>query len=168
MTHCFLAPTAAAHAIAAPSDGDFILQDREHTLSLPSELVYRVSAKVLLKLPHAGAHKAVVVGSGGLSTGQAGKFSYSGSQGMKTLRKEGTGAVLINLNVVMWQTSHQLALEVYLLPTSVDCAAYVLEKERPDGILLAFSGQSAPSVSTRLDVTFLALYDILFLSFFVT
>jgi len=92
-----------------------------------------------------------MVGSGGLSIGQAGEFDYSGSQAMKALREEGIDAVLINPNIATWQTSHQLASEVYFLPISVDYVAYVLEKERPDGILLTFGGQSALNVGIELD-----------------
>jgi carbamoyl-phosphate synthase large subunit len=66
------------------------------------------------------------VGSGGLSIGQAGEFDYSGSQAMKALREEGVEAVLVNPNIATWQTSHQLASEVYFLPVTPD---YVPEKK---------------------------------------
>jgi carbamoyl-phosphate synthase large subunit len=102
-------------------------------------------------LPRPNVRKVVMVGSGGLSIGQAGEFDYSGSQAMKALREEGIDAVLINPNIATWQTSHQLASEVYFLPISVDYVAYVLEKERPDGILLTFGGQSALNVGIELD-----------------
>ncbi len=147
----FPAPTAVARAIATPSVGDFVPQDGERVLNSPSELARRLSAKVLPKLPRADVRKVVMVGSGGLSIGQAGEFDYSGSQAMKALREEGIDAVLINPNIATWQTSHQLASEVYFLPISVDYVAYVLEKERPDGILLTFGGQSALNVGIELD-----------------
>ncbi|KAI9441667.1 carbamoyl-phosphate synthase [Lactarius indigo] len=147
----FPAPTTVARAIAAPSVGDFVPQDGERVLNSPSELARRLSAKVLPKLPRADVRKVVMVGSGGLSIGQAGEFDYSGSQAMKALREEGIDAVLINPNIATWQTSHQLASEVYFLPISVDYVAYVLEKERPDGILLTFGGQSALNVGIELD-----------------
>jgi carbamoyl-phosphate synthase large subunit len=150
-TRHFPAPTAVARAIAAPSVGDFVPQDGERVLNSPSELARRLSAKVLPKLPRADVRKVVMVGSGGLSIGQAGEFDYSGSQAMKALREEGIDAVLINPNIATWQTSHQLASEVYFLPISVDYVAYVLEKERPDGILLTFGGQSALNVGIELD-----------------
>ena len=95
--------------------------------------------------------KVLIVGSGGLSIGQAGEFDYSGSQALKALREEGVDAVLINPNIATWQTSHQLASEVYFLPITADYVAYVLEKERPDGILLTFGGQSALNVGIELD-----------------
>jgi len=145
------APTAVARAIATPSVGDFVPQDGERVLNSPSEVARRLSAKVLPKLPRPDVRKVVMVGSGGLSIGQAGEFDYSGSQAMKALREEGIDAVLINPNIATWQTSHQLASEVYFLPISVDYVAYVLEKERPDGILLTFGGQSALNVGIELD-----------------
>lgn len=92
-----------------------------------------------------------MVGSGGLSIGQAGEFDYSGSQALKALSEEGIDAVLINPNIATWQTSHQLASEVYFLPITADYVAYVLEKEQPDGILLTFGGQSALNVGIALD-----------------
>ncbi|KAI0002176.1 carbamoyl-phosphate synthase [Russula compacta] len=144
-------PTTVVRAIAAPSVGDFVPQDGERVLNSPSELARRMSAKVLPKLPRPDVRKVVMVGSGGLSIGQAGEFDYSGSQAMKALREEGIDAVLINPNIATWQTSHQLASEVYFLPISVDYVAYVLEKERPDGILLTFGGQSALNVGIELD-----------------
>ncbi|TDL23038.1 carbamoyl-phosphate synthase [Rickenella mellea] len=138
-------------AIAAPAVGSYAPKDGEHVLSSPSELARKISAKVLPKLPRPDVRKVVVVGSGGLSIGQAGEFDYSGSQAMKALREEGVDAVLINPNIATWQTSHQLASEVYFLPITADYVAYVLEKERPDGILLTFGGQSALNVGIQLD-----------------
>ncbi|KAH8103741.1 hypothetical protein DFH11DRAFT_1767860 [Phellopilus nigrolimitatus] len=117
----------------------------------PSELARKISAKVLPKMPRPDVRKVVIVGSGGLSIGQAGEFDYSGSQVLKALREEGVDAVLINPNIATWQTSHQLASEVYFLPITADYVAYALEKERPDGILLTFGRQSALNVGIQLD-----------------
>lgn len=147
----FTHPSLPARAVAAPIVGDYAPQDGERVLNSPSELARRISAKVLPKLPRADVKKVVMVGSGGLSIGQAGEFDYSGSQAMKALREEGIDAVLINPNIATWQTSHHLASEVYFLPISVDYVAYVLEKERPDGVLLTFGGQSALNVGIELD-----------------
>jgi len=143
--------TFPSRAIAAPAVGSYKPKEGEHVLNSPSELARKISAKVLPKLPRPDVQKVVVVGSGGLSIGQAGEFDYSGSQAMKALREEGVDAVLINPNIATWQTSHQLASEVYFLPITVDYVAYVLEKERPDGILLTFGGQSALNVGIELD-----------------
>lgn len=151
-------PTATKprQAIAAPAVGSYGQKgdapaDDEHVLSSPSELARRISAKVLPKIPRPDVRKVVVVGSGGLSIGQAGEFDYSGSQALKALHEEGVEAVLINPNIATWQTSHQLASEVYFLPITTDYVAYVLEKERPDGVFLTFGGQSALNVGIALD-----------------
>ena len=138
-------------AIATPAIGSYAPNEGEHTLSSPSELARKISAKVLPKIPRPDVRRVVVVGSGGLSIGQAGEFDYSGSQALKALSEEGVEAILINPNIATWQTSHQLAAEVYFLPITADYVAYVLEKERPDGILLTFGGQSALNVGIALD-----------------
>lgn len=146
-----LVPTKPLRAIAAPAVGSYAPKKDEHVLSSPSELARKISAKVLPQLPRPDVRKVVIVGSGGLSIGQAGEFDYSGSQALKALREEGVDAVLINPNIATWQTSHQLASEVYFLPITPDYVAYVLEKERPDGVLLTFGGQSALNVGIELD-----------------
>lgn len=147
----FQAPTLPRRAIAAPAVGSYPSKEGDHVLSSPSELARKLSANVLPKIPRPDVRKVVVIGSGGLSIGQAGEFDYSGSQAMKALREEGVEAVLINPNIATWQTSHQLASEVYFLPITPDYVAYVLEKERPDGVLLTFGGQSALNVGIELD-----------------
>ena len=145
------AATKARRAVAAPAVGEYAPKDGEHVLNSPSEIARRISAKVLPNIPRANVQKVLVVGSGGLSIGQAGEFDYSGSQALKALAEEGVSAVLINPNIATWQTSHQLASEVYFLPVTPAYVAYVLEKERPDGILLTFGGQSALNVGIELD-----------------
>lgn len=148
------APTATkpVHAIARAAVGSYSKDgENEHVLSSPSELARKISAKVLPKIPRPNVNKVLIVGSGGLSIGQAGEFDYSGSQALKALREEGVDAILINPNIATWQTSHELASEVYFLPITADYVAYVLEKERPDGILLTFGGQSALNVGIELD-----------------
>lgn len=144
-------PSKVARAVAAPAVGSYHPKADENVLNSPSEVARRISAKVLPKIVRPDVRKVVVVGSGGLSIGQAGEFDYSGSQALKALREEGVDAVLINPNIATWQTSHQLASEVYFLPITPEYVAYVLEKERPDGILLTFGGQSALNVGIALD-----------------
>lgn len=147
-----LAPTKPRYAIARAAVGSYSKDgEGEHVLNSPSELARKISAKVLPKIPRPDVRKVLIVGSGGLSIGQAGEFDYSGSQALKALREEGVDAVLINPNIATWQTSHELASEVYFLPITADYVAYVLEKERPDGILLTFGGQSALNVGIELD-----------------
>ncbi|SJK97857.1 probable Carbamoyl-phosphate synthase arginine-specific large chain [Armillaria ostoyae] len=151
ITRLALKATNPVRAVAAPAVGNYSPNDNGNAPSSPSEIARKISAKVLPKLPRPKVQKVVVVGSGGLSIGQAGEFDYSGSQALKALSEEGIDAVLINPNIATWQTSHQLASEVYFLPITADYVAYVLEKEQPDGILLTFGGQSALNVGIALD-----------------
>ncbi|EJT49334.1 Carbamoyl-phosphate synthase arginine-specific larg e chain [Trichosporon asahii var. asahii CBS 2479] len=139
------------YAVAAPAVGSYHQVDGQPTLNSPSELARRISAKVLPKLEKPDVKKVLVVGSGGLSIGQAGEFDYSGSQAIKALRESNVETILINPNIATIQTSHHLASEIYFLPVTADYVAYVLEKERPDGILLTFGGQSALNVGIQLD-----------------
>ncbi|KAK0226261.1 carbamoyl-phosphate synthase [Armillaria fumosa] len=150
-TRLALKATNPVRAVAAPAVGNYSPNDNGNASSSPSEIARKISARVLPKLPRPKVQKVVVVGSGGLSIGQAGEFDYSGSQALKALSEEGIDAVLINPNIATWQTSHQLASEVYFLPITADYVAYVLEKEQPDGILLTFGGQSALNVGIALD-----------------
>ena len=87
--------------------------------------------------------KVLVLGSGGLSIGQAGEFDYSGSQAIKALKQDGVHTVLINPNVATVQTAKGLADKVYFLPITPDYVIQVLKHERPDGVLLSFGGQTA-------------------------
>lgn len=146
----FLSPSKSLKAVAAPAVGSYG-QNADPVLNSPSEIARRISAQVLPKISRPDVRKVLVVGSGGLSIGQAGEFDYSGSQALKALHEEAIQAILINPNIATWQTSHQLASEVYFLPITPDYVAYVLEKERPDGILLTFGGQSALNVGIELD-----------------
>lgn len=150
-TRNFPTPTKPVRAVASAAVGDYTAEDGERVLNSPSALARQLSARVLPKLPKPDVQKVLLVGSGGLSIGQAGEFDYSGSQALKALREAGVEAVLINPNIATWQTSHALASEVYFLPITPDYVAYVLEKERPDGILLTFGGQSALNVGIALD-----------------
>lgn len=87
--------------------------------------------------------KILILGSGALKIGQAGEFDYSGSQAIKALKEEGIQTVLINPNIATIQTSKVLANEVYFLPVTPFFVEKVIEKEKPDGILLSFGGQTA-------------------------
>jgi len=94
--------------------------------------------------------KVLVLGSGALKIGQAGEFDYSGSQALKALREEGISSVLINPNIATIQTSEGIADQVYFLPITPDFVERIIEKERPDGILLAFGGQTALNCGTEM------------------
>ena len=94
--------------------------------------------------------KVLVLGSGALKIGQAGEFDYSGSQALKALREEGIRSVLINPNVATIQTSEGIADKVYFLPVNTFFVTEIIKKEHPDGILLAFGGQTALNCGTEL------------------
>ena len=96
------------------------------------------------------AKKVLILGSGGLKIGQAGEFDYSGSQAIKALREEGIKTVLINPNIATIQTSEGMADAVYFLPLTPEYVTQVIEKERPDGILLSFGGQTALNCGVNL------------------
>ena len=94
--------------------------------------------------------KVLVLGSGALKIGQAGEFDYSGSQALKALREEGISSVLINPNVATIQTSEGIADKVYFLPVTPFFVTEIIKKERPDGIMLAWGGQTGLKVGTEL------------------
>ncbi len=94
--------------------------------------------------------KVLLLGSGALKIGEAGEFDYSGSQALKALKEEGVATVLINPNIATVQTSEGVADEVYFLPVQPYFVERVIEKERPDGILLAFGGQTALNCGVEL------------------
>ena len=94
--------------------------------------------------------KVLVLGSGALKIGQAGEFDYSGSQALKALSDEGISSVLVNPNIATIQTSEGIADKVYFLPVNTHFVTEIIKKERPDGILLAFGGQTALNCGTEL------------------
>ena len=94
--------------------------------------------------------KVLVLGSGALKIGQAGEFDYSGSQALKALREEGIQSVLVNPNIATIQTSEGIADQVYFLPVTPYFVTRIIQRERPDGILLAFGGQTALNCGTEL------------------
>ena len=95
-------------------------------------------------------HKVLLLGSGALKIGEAGEFDYSGSQALKAMKEEGIKTVLINPNIATVQTSEGFADKIYFLPVTPDYVERVIEKERPDGILLAFGGQTALNCGVSL------------------
>ena len=94
--------------------------------------------------------KVLVLGSGALKIGEAGEFDYSGSQALKALREEGIYTVLINPNIATVQTSEGVADKIYFLPVNPFFVERVIAKERPDGVLLAFGGQTALNCGVEL------------------
>src|SRR6476660_8754781 len=95
--------------------------------------------------------KVLILGSGALKIGEAGEFDYSGSQAIKALKDEGITTILVNPNIATIQTSDHLADEIYFLPVSAEFVTKVIEKERPDGLLIAFGGQTALNCGLELD-----------------
>jgi carbamoyl-phosphate synthase large subunit len=98
-----------------------------------------------------GKSKILLLGSGGLRIGQAGEFDYSGTQAIKALKEEGHCVILINPNIATVQTDPGMADQVYLLPLNVHTVTEVIEKERPDKILLSFGGQTALNLGLALE-----------------
>ena len=87
--------------------------------------------------------KVLILGSGALKIGEAGEFDYSGTQALKALKEEGKTSILVNPNIATIQTSPELADKIYFLPVTADFVQRVIEKEKPDGVLLSFGGQTA-------------------------
>ena len=94
--------------------------------------------------------KVIILGSGALKIGEAGEFDYSGSQALKALKEEDVKTVLINPNIATVQTSEELADKIYFLPVTPYFVEKVIAKEKPDGILLSFGGQTALNCGTEL------------------
>ena len=107
--------------------------------------------------PRVSVKKVLILGSGGLSIGQAGEFDYSGSQAIKALKEEGIYTILINPNIATIQTSKGLADKVYFLPVNADFVRKVIKHERPDAIYCTFGGQTALQVGIQLKDEFEAL-----------
>jgi len=97
-----------------------------------------------------GIKKAIIFGSGGLKIGQAGEFDYSGSQAIKALKEEKIYTILINPNIATVQTDNDMANRVYFQPLNVATVTKILEKERPDAVLLSFGGQTALNLGLKL------------------
>ena len=95
-------------------------------------------------------HKVLLLGSGALKIGEAGEFDYSGSQALKALREEGIETVLINPNIATVQTSEGIADQIYFLPVTPFFVEKVIAREKPDGILLSFGGQTALNCGVAL------------------
>ena len=105
-----------------------------------------VKAQFSIKKPR----KVLLLGSGALKIGEAGEFDYSGSQALKVMKEEGVSTILVNPNIATHQTSLDLADNIYFVPITVDAVTKIIEKEKPDGILLAFGGQTALNCGVEL------------------
>ena len=94
--------------------------------------------------------KVLIIGSGAIKIGQAGEFDYSGSQAIKALKEEGVETILVNPNIATVQTSENLSDKIYFLPIDAGTVEKIIEKEKPNGILLAFGGQTALNIGVAL------------------
>lgn len=109
------------------------------------------------RVPRANVSKVVILGSGGLSIGQAGEFDYSGSQAIKALKEEGIYTILVNPNIATIATSKGLADKVYFLPVTPEFVRKIIKYEKPDGIYVTFGGQTALNVGVKLKDEFAEL-----------
>ena len=109
------------------------------------------------RTPRANVQKVLILGSGGLSIGQAGEFDYSGSQAIKALKEEGIYTVLVNPNIATIATSKGLADKVYFLPVTPEFVRKIIRYEKPDGIYVTFGGQTALNVGIALKDEFAGL-----------
>jgi len=134
-------------ACGGPTDTAFLFHDFIRNISEPmSNTVTTIPYS--LPVVH---RKVLVLGSGGLTIGQAGEFDYSGSQAIKALRESGVQSILINPNIATVQTSAGYADRVYFLPVNPEFVTQVIKRERPDGILCTFGGQTALNCACQLN-----------------
>ncbi|GIX61718.1 bifunctional pyrimidine biosynthesis protein, putative [Babesia caballi] len=133
-------------ACGGPTDTRFLLLDFIHSLgshkSIPLH-IRRISQHVQWK-------RILLLSSGGISIGQAGEFDYSGSQAIKALKESGAEVILVNPNVATVQTSHGLADVIYFQPITFEFVSKIIAKERPDGIVCSFGGQTALNCGIEL------------------
>ena len=155
-------------SVPGPRDTEYLfdvfIRSIEDTLATPREARSRpvsfpgaTRAENEARHPRVTVRKVLVLGSGGLSIGQAGEFDYSGSQAIKALKEEGIYTILMNPNIATIQTSRGLADKVYFLPVNADFVRKVIRHERPDAIYVTFGGQTALQVGIQLKDEFAAL-----------
>ncbi len=139
-------------ACSGPVDTEFLFDEFVKMLegSKDNEVASSSEDKVNTDASSRKINKVLLLGSGALKIGQAGEFDYSGSQALKALREEGIHTVLVNPNIATVQTSKGVADTVYFQPVQPDFVERIIEKERPDGILLSFGGQTALNCGVEL------------------
>ena len=141
-------------ACSGPTDTEWMFDEFVRQVSdyeVASLSGYKVYSPQNLKTPKPqNFNKVLLLGSGALKIGQAGEFDYSGAQALKALKEEGVKSVLINPNIATVQTSKDVADTIYFQPVTPDFVEHVIEKERPDGILLSFGGQTALNCGVEL------------------
>src|SRR5947209_18557928 len=117
---------------------------------LNKKKIFGMTHERVKELTMQALRKVWVLGAGDNKIGQSGEFDYSGSQALKALQEESIATVLVNPNIATIQTSQQLADTVYFLPVTAFFVEKIIEKERPDGILLSFGGQTALNCGIEL------------------
>eukprot|EP01059_Diplonema_ambulator_P033978 TRINITY_DN739_c0_g1_i1.p1 TRINITY_DN739_c0_g1~~TRINITY_DN739_c0_g1_i1.p1 ORF type:complete len:1495 (+),score=594.14 TRINITY_DN739_c0_g1_i1:49-4533(+) len=143
-------------AMGGPTDTDFLFSTFIERIT---EKGSRATIVPVIRKPD--VKKILLLGSGGLSIGQAGEFDYSGSQAIKALREHNCFVILVNPNIATIQTSKGMADEVYFEPVTLEFVTKVIEKERPDSIMLQFGGQTALNCGVQLrDSGVLAKYNV--------
>eukprot|EP00656_Telonema_subtile_P000432 TRINITY_DN1019_c0_g1_i7.p1 TRINITY_DN1019_c0_g1~~TRINITY_DN1019_c0_g1_i7.p1 ORF type:complete len:1219 (+),score=425.57 TRINITY_DN1019_c0_g1_i7:414-4070(+) len=135
-------------ACGGPTDTQFLFKDFISKVVNPQASLTLASP---FEAPPVRMKKVLLLGSGGLSIGQAGEFDYSGSQCLKVLQEEGIYSVLVNPNIATVQTSQDAANKTYFLPVTPQFVEEVIKKERPDGIMCAFGGQTALNCACLLE-----------------
>ncbi|OEH78535.1 carbamoyl phosphate synthetase [Cyclospora cayetanensis] len=147
-------------AAGGPTDTFFLFSEFIDSLKRQQ---FRQLARCIYTIPYqfpSGYRKILLLGSGGLSIGQAGEFDYSGSQAIKALREHNITVVLVNPNIATVQTSKHMAHRVYFVPVTPQFVSEILEKERPQGVLCSFGGQTALNCVVELHRTgILKKYD---------
>jgi carbamoyl-phosphate synthase small subunit len=134
-------------ACGGPTDMSFLFDSFLSSVNSPGS---NVITTIPYQVPKT-YFKVLVLGSGGLSIGQAGEFDYSGSQAIKALKESGIQSIVINPNIATIQTSPGLADKIYFTPVTPEFVTQVIEKERPDGILCTFGGQTALNCACQLE-----------------
>ena len=136
-------------ACSGPVDTEFLFDEFASLLNKEQEHT-DISPLTTHPSPLTQISKVLLLGSGALKIGQAGEFDYSGAQALKALKEEGIHSVLINPNIATVQTSKGIADTVYFQPVQADFVERIIKKERPDGILLSFGGQTALNCGVEL------------------
>ncbi|KAA0146885.1 hypothetical protein FNF29_07766 [Cafeteria roenbergensis] len=136
-------------ACGGPTDTRFLFKDFVETVAGKPPAITTVDTSLYMSR-YKTYSKVLLLGSGGLSIGQAGEFDYSGSQALKALKEDGISTVLINPNIATVQTTEGMADKVYFLPVNAATVEEVIRKEKPDGLIISMGGQTALNVGVEL------------------
>ena len=151
-THPWFSAQFHPEACSGPTDTEWLFDEFVNRLHNSSDISVPLGNQAPTPLEGLGKSlkSVLILGSGALKIGQAGEFDYSGAQALKALKEEGIRSILINPNIATVQTSKDVADTVYFQPVTPEFVERVIEKERPDGILLSFGGQTALNCGVKL------------------